>query len=334
MEDDLRSEYNLKSLRVRKLGSGRKSFGETTVRLEPDMDYAEEYQKHLTILSLLTREAFELNIYLSNTFNNRMDNLSNENLVFLSIFSKIALNANSILSILPKDDPRKLYGTENFKVVDLSSVASITRNIIEASNTLFYLFAEKVENSERQFRFFLFGLHGWLRQKELVEFVGGSNQVEMLAHISKQIDIFKAKIEANSFFINLNEEEIKKTQKGQRSKSVFRKNADKKVENVKDSMFLTHREIAEIRGFSPSLFDAIYRFLSNQTHPFLMGTSLVGPSIALDEKSFLLLLLTIKNAALYLGLTMIDTTMVFQWAREKLSPESTEILERMAQGGF
>ncbi len=37
MEDDLRPEYDLKSLRVRKLGSGRKSFGGTTVRLEPDV---------------------------------------------------------------------------------------------------------------------------------------------------------------------------------------------------------------------------------------------------------------------------------------------------------
>ncbi len=37
MEDDLRAEYDLKSLRVRRLGSGRKSFGRTTVRLEPDV---------------------------------------------------------------------------------------------------------------------------------------------------------------------------------------------------------------------------------------------------------------------------------------------------------
>jgi hypothetical protein len=37
MEDELRSEYDLKSLRVRRLGSERKSFGETTIRLEPDV---------------------------------------------------------------------------------------------------------------------------------------------------------------------------------------------------------------------------------------------------------------------------------------------------------
>jgi hypothetical protein len=37
IEDDLQAEYDLKSLRVRKLGSGRKSFGGSTVRLEPDV---------------------------------------------------------------------------------------------------------------------------------------------------------------------------------------------------------------------------------------------------------------------------------------------------------
>jgi hypothetical protein len=37
IEDDLRAEYDLKSLRVRRLGSGRKSFGGSTVRLDPDV---------------------------------------------------------------------------------------------------------------------------------------------------------------------------------------------------------------------------------------------------------------------------------------------------------
>jgi hypothetical protein len=37
IEDDLRDEYDLKSLRVRRLGVERKSFGISTVRLEPDV---------------------------------------------------------------------------------------------------------------------------------------------------------------------------------------------------------------------------------------------------------------------------------------------------------
>ena len=36
MNDELRPEYDLRSLRVRKLGSGRKSLG-STIRLEPDV---------------------------------------------------------------------------------------------------------------------------------------------------------------------------------------------------------------------------------------------------------------------------------------------------------
>ena len=36
LEDDLRPEYDLSALRVRKLGPGRKSFGDV-VRLEPDV---------------------------------------------------------------------------------------------------------------------------------------------------------------------------------------------------------------------------------------------------------------------------------------------------------
>lgn len=37
MEDELRPEYDLRSLRVRSVGPERKSFGGPTVRLEPDV---------------------------------------------------------------------------------------------------------------------------------------------------------------------------------------------------------------------------------------------------------------------------------------------------------
>jgi len=37
MKDELRPEYDLKRLQVRRLGPGRKSFGGSVVRLEPDV---------------------------------------------------------------------------------------------------------------------------------------------------------------------------------------------------------------------------------------------------------------------------------------------------------
>ncbi|MGK7902252.1 MAG: hypothetical protein AB4352_12730 [Hormoscilla sp.] len=37
MSDELRAEYDLRRLRVRKVGPGRKSLGETIIHLEPDV---------------------------------------------------------------------------------------------------------------------------------------------------------------------------------------------------------------------------------------------------------------------------------------------------------
>ncbi len=60
LEDELQPEYDLKSLKVRKLGSGRKSFGEAVVRLEPDVakmfPSADSVNEALRFLVRITRE--------------------------------------------------------------------------------------------------------------------------------------------------------------------------------------------------------------------------------------------------------------------------------------
>ena len=60
MEDELRAEYELKSLRVRRLGPGRKSFAGNVVRLEPDVadvfPDAESVNEALRFLIRVSRE--------------------------------------------------------------------------------------------------------------------------------------------------------------------------------------------------------------------------------------------------------------------------------------
>ena len=59
MDDELRPEYDLRSLRVRKLGTGRRSFG-GVVRLEPDVSEvfpdAESVNEALRFLIRITKE--------------------------------------------------------------------------------------------------------------------------------------------------------------------------------------------------------------------------------------------------------------------------------------
>jgi len=60
MDDELRPEYDLASLRVRKLGPGRKSFGGSVVRLEPDVAEvfpdADSVNEALRFLIRITKE--------------------------------------------------------------------------------------------------------------------------------------------------------------------------------------------------------------------------------------------------------------------------------------
>lgn len=60
MENELRPEYDLKSLRVRKVGPKRKSFGRPIVRLEPDVaevfPNSESVNEALRFLIRITKE--------------------------------------------------------------------------------------------------------------------------------------------------------------------------------------------------------------------------------------------------------------------------------------
>jgi hypothetical protein len=59
LEDELRPEYDLRSLQVRKLGAGRRSFGDV-IRLEPDVadafPNAESVNQALRFLIRVTKE--------------------------------------------------------------------------------------------------------------------------------------------------------------------------------------------------------------------------------------------------------------------------------------
>ncbi len=68
MKDELRPEYNLRALRVRKTGTDRKTFGGSAVQLEPDVanlfPSSESVNEALRFLIRITKEsklAFHVN---------------------------------------------------------------------------------------------------------------------------------------------------------------------------------------------------------------------------------------------------------------------------------
>jgi hypothetical protein len=68
LEDDLKPEYDLKSLKVRKMGAGRKNFAGVTVRLDPDVagmfPNADAVNEALRFLIRATKETSDTNTML------------------------------------------------------------------------------------------------------------------------------------------------------------------------------------------------------------------------------------------------------------------------------
>jgi hypothetical protein len=60
MEDELRSEYDLKTLKVRKMGGDRRKFGDTLIRLDADVaeifTSAESVNEALRFLITITKD--------------------------------------------------------------------------------------------------------------------------------------------------------------------------------------------------------------------------------------------------------------------------------------
>ena len=80
MEDELRPEYDLRSLRVRKVGPERKSFGGPTVRLEPDVAEvfpdSDSVNEALRFLIKITREKNRLSLVLAVTHKKPLPTMS------------------------------------------------------------------------------------------------------------------------------------------------------------------------------------------------------------------------------------------------------------------
>lgn len=122
MEDDLRPEYDLKSLKVRKLGPGRKSFGEI-VRLEADIAKAfpnsETVNEALRFLLELMQKSQDLSPVVQTETEQMSKNQKISSQEMKSKAAKILVNENSsevakklAASVLSQADPTKQTSSE------------------------------------------------------------------------------------------------------------------------------------------------------------------------------------------------------------------------------
>ena len=306
------------------------------------------YRRYVATLSAATEDLFELQSWLMNWFGKNRANLLQEEWIFLSIMTKAALTFNSILTLLPPTDQiefsvqRNRGGVESihlltasknsWKSFDLSGISSLTRDAIDVSNTIFYLFSERVSESETEFRFLLYLFHGYIREKEFIELLPFHDGIrEDGLHMIEEV---KRKIDSNDFFKLLISEMIQKDNpRGKRAKEILKRSGDGKIRSVTDSLLWPRKKITEIRGMDVSEFDIIYRYSSSHIHSHSMGISDVSGSMAMDSKSLMFLSIMTRGASYYASSILVDFIWNFPEAEAIISKGMQEVVREIMQNG-
>ncbi|OPX35026.1 hypothetical protein B1H10_02220 [candidate division KSB1 bacterium 4484_188] len=167
------------------------------------------------------------------------------------IFTKICLHANSILKLTPKSSYSHTKDKSN--IWDYTSIAILSRAIMDAYYALFYLCIDKINNEEQEFRFLIWDYHSENRRLKQLRLIKSSNKE--IPEIEKNVDELKELIKNNSEF------------------KILDKNTRKGVIRGEIPFILKNHEIAERAGINKSYHQASYMFLSSYIHTFPFAIS-------------------------------------------------------------
>ncbi|UOE82193.1 DUF5677 domain-containing protein [Vibrio splendidus] len=153
--------------------------------------------------------------------------------------AKLVHNCVSLLKILPNSSEDKEY-------FDLSSIASLSRNIIESTNLCWYYCIEDVELEESSFRFLLFDYHDVCTTISLSESFDWKLDAE--EELKEEKLVLLEAIKNTSQYFNEGKAEQKKLRQGRKAS------------------MCNQSELIEARGVDCKEFKGIYKLLSNHVH--------------------------------------------------------------------
>lgn len=162
------------------------------------------------------------------------------------LFTKLCASSRSLRKLLDHD-VSKAYKSD----WDYSSAFSLTRNVMECYQTLFYLCFDNVSDDELRARKALFNVHDYYARKQLFSF------------FPNEINADKENIEIEQFVL----QQLKNTD--------FFRNLDEKQRHRylkgKDAFFMSREDIEEKEGMNKNEFRAWYKILSSNIHSYPMG---------------------------------------------------------------
>lgn len=159
------------------------------------------------------------------------------------LHTRICVMGNSIKMLAPKNyNPQKL-----FVEWDYSSMFTLTRNVMECYQTLFYLCVDEISNDERFARKKLFDIHDYYARLKLF-----SNLNENLEE-PQVVDMLNKQLTDSAYFKTISEKKQQYFLKGD------------------TAFFISREDIEEKMGNDKAYFKFLYKLFSSNTHSFPMG---------------------------------------------------------------
>lgn len=213
------------------------------------MDTHLKYKKQVDDLYELT----QVGIKLSNSVNGRKtDEWSYE--YASQIYVKILLHVISLQRLLPDSNYFETNAPD--RVWDIASISSLTRSVIDAYLTMYYLAFDTPPKEEHDFRKLLWDFHGEKKRIQQLECIGskadGLNDVKLLA--AQLLD----KIKVNQFYLTLDTR------------------IQKDIKQGKKGIYLTNTEICRKAKISEKYFKSLFIYLSSYVHTYPFSLSQIS----------------------------------------------------------
>lgn len=253
----------------------------------------EDYLAALKNFNGLLRATFEMSVKLNERVGNSRKQIAS------ALFAKANLGALSISKLLPTDStvlPREetvIMDPDRF--CDVSSVASLCRNLVEASNFIFYFGLEEASTEEVSLRLQIADYQAVKRTVAVLRLTNCERQ--HLEELREDLAVLKAALESSPPFQKLDGGTKKQVLDGRKAATI------------------SHRDIAIRRGLAADQFSADYGHLSSHVHSdayalldLLAGRKLGGPMTDEIRES---LFAMIREATRYLAMTCQDMMRLF-----------------------
>ncbi|MFN6530335.1 DUF5677 domain-containing protein [Nostoc sp. ChiSLP03a] len=252
-------------------------------------------------------EIFKLSLILTNQvfnfLNKTYEKLDDKNKLRHHILYRMKSTSTTIFRILNQN-------INNPNLVDFSSIAILTRSIIECYKTFYYLTSADINESEFQFRFLMFEIHDILERQEMIRRLKATDLKQVgeqtdLKELGEQLDELKNKIHKNEYYkqIELQNEKYKNLLKDGKCKDLFSEDFDKAVSKA-NGCFINHYDVllSRLVKINPvceqnkekinKRYSFLYKYLSNFVHISPYSISQPSNPIAIDDLEKIILTIT------------------------------------------